>query len=99
MANEAMDAFFEFASEFADGERWRLLRAGGWDDFIERLANALGDLSPRRRQALMMLLFVLVEELASPDDVREWLADHDLRDDADIEQMITWLRGRRSQSG
>ena len=34
-----MDAFFEFASEFADGERWKLLRSEGWDDFVFDFAD------------------------------------------------------------
>ena len=94
-----MDAFFDFATEFADGERWRLLRAKGWDDFVERLADTVGELPARRRQALMMLLFVLIEELASSNAVRDWLEGHDVHSDAGIEQMIAWLRGLRSESG
>ena len=97
MPDDAVDAFFEFATELADGERWRLLRAQGWDDFIERFANTVGDLPPRRRQALMMLLFALVEELASPDDVRAWLSVHETGDDAGIEQLLGWLREVRNQ--
>lgn len=97
VVDEAMEAFFEFATEFSDGERWQLLRAQGWDDFVERLANVVGDLPPRRRQALMMLLFVLVEELSDPADVRDWLEGHDVRTDAGVEQMIAWLRELRSE--
>jgi hypothetical protein len=92
-----MDAFFEFATEFADGERWRLLRSQGWDDFVERLANSVGDLPARRRQALMMLLFVLIEEIVGPDQVRGWLEDHDVRTDSGVEEMIAWLRSLRSE--
>jgi hypothetical protein len=97
VVDDAMEAFFEFATDFADGERWRLLRARGWDDFVERLANTVGDLPPRRRQALMMLLFVLVEGLADPADVRDWLEGHDIRTDAGVEQIIAWLRGLRGE--
>jgi len=81
-----MDAFFEFATEFADGERWKLLRSEGWEDFVERLAHAVGDLPPRRRQALMMLLFVLMEEFAAPEEVRAWLDEHDITTDAGVEE-------------
>jgi hypothetical protein len=96
MADPPMDAFFEFATEFADGERWKLLRSEGWDDFVERLAHAVGDLPPRRRQALMMLLFAMIEEFASPEEVRVWLDEHDVATDAGVDALITWLRQRRS---
>jgi hypothetical protein len=93
---DQVDEFFEFATEFADGERWRLLRADGWDDFEQRLASTLGDLPVRRRQALVMLLLSLVEELVSPAEVRRWMDDHDVSSDEGIEQLIGWLRQRRS---
>ena len=96
VSDPPMDAFLEFATEFADGERWKVLRSDGWDDFVERLADAVGDLPPRRRQALMMLLFVLMEELASPEEVRAWLDDHDITTDGGIDDLITWLRQRRA---
>lgn len=90
------DAFFEFAMEFADGERWQLLRAKGWDDFEERLAETIGDLPVRRRQALVMLLFSLVEGFVDPADVRAWMDRHDVQTDAGVEAMIGWLRRRRA---
>jgi hypothetical protein len=90
------DAFLEFASEVADGERWRLVRAEGWTDFEERLAVTVGDLPVRRRQALMMLLLALAEELVSPEEVRAWVDGHDLSGDDGIEGMIAWLRSRRA---
>lgn len=95
---ERADLFFDFATEIADGERWKVLRAEGWEDMNVRLADVIGDLPVRRRQALMMLLFSMVEELVTPDEVRDWLADHDLAPDEGIEELITWLRGvRRSR--
>jgi len=96
---ERLDVFMEFAVEFADGERWKVLRAEGWEDFERRLAEALGDLPVRRRQALIMLLFSLVESLVEPTDVREWIDAHDLSSDAGIESLIQWLRAQRSKSG
>ena len=89
------DAFLEFATEFADGERWKLLQSEGWEDFEVRLAETIGDLPVRRRQALMMLLFALVEELVTPADVRSWIDGHDVTTDEGIEALIGWLRGRR----
>ncbi len=93
--SEPLDVFFDFASEFADGERWRLLRAENWDEFQERLAEAVGDLPVRRRQALMMLLFGLVEGFVDSDDLANWMADQDLSSDEGVEATIGWLRERR----
>lgn len=92
------DAFFDFAAEFADGERWAVLRSEGWEDFQLRLAEVVGDLPVRRRQALMMLLFGLVEGFVTSADVREWIDDHDVTQDEGIEAIIAWLRARRSGS-
>lgn len=93
--NDPYDAFLEFATEFADGDRWKLLRADGWEDFERRLAETVADLSVRRRQALIMLLFALIEEIVSPPRVRDWLDAHDVSTDEGIEQMIDWLRETR----
>lgn len=90
------DAFVEFAAEFADGQRWKLLQAEGWDDLQVRLAEVIGDLPVRRRQALMMLLFSLVEDLVTSAEVRAWIDDHDLGTDEGIEALIGWLRERRT---
>ena len=89
------DAFVEFAVEFADGQRWKLLQTDGWEDLQERLAEVIGDLPVRRRQALMMLLFSLVEDLVSSAEVRSWIDGHDLSTPAGIEELIAWLRQRR----
>jgi hypothetical protein len=95
-----VDPFVEFAAEFADGERWKVLRAEGWEDLQEKLAEVVGDLPVRRRQALMMLLFALVEDLVTSAEVRAWIDGHDVTSDDGIEAMIAWLRDlRRSASG
>lgn len=86
------DPFAEFIAELSDGKRWALVRAVGWDDFIERLTTLVADLPPRRRQALMMLLFALVYEQLTPDQAKDWLAEHDVDSDEGIEAMISWLR-------
>lgn len=83
--------FAEFVTELADGKKWTLLRAEGWDDFIERLTLLIGNLEPRRRQALVMLLFALVDRQLTPADAEEWIKDHDLDSDEGLSQMITWL--------
>ncbi len=94
-SEDRIDAFFEFATEFADGERWKLLRAEGWEDFEQRLAVTVAELPVRRRQALIMLLFSLVEEMTSPADVREWMGENNVSTDDGIEALIAWLRRRR----
>jgi hypothetical protein len=93
--SDPLDIFLEFASEFADGERWRLLRSQSWDDFQERLAEVVGELPVRRRQALMMLLFALIEGFVDSDVLADWMSGHDLTRDEGIEEMIGWLRDRR----
>lgn len=90
------DAFLTFAAEIADGERWTVLRADGWDDLQERLAQVIGDLPARRRQALIMLLFALIEEYVTPEEVRQWIDTHDLAGDDGVEQIIAWLRQSRT---
>lgn len=86
------DPFAEFVSELSDGSRWKLLRAYGWDDFIERLSELIVDLPPRRRQALMMLLFALVYEQLTPEAAKGWLDEHDVDSEEGIEALISWLR-------
>jgi hypothetical protein len=92
-ANE--DHFKAFLSELADGKRWELLRADGWEEFTERLASLIVELSPRRRQALVMLLFALSERMTTPDKANDWIAGHNLDSEDDIEAMIAWLRELR----
>jgi hypothetical protein len=86
------DPFAEFIAELSDGQRWSLLRAEGWDDFIQRLSDLIATLPPRRRQALIMLLFALVYEQLTPDDAKAWLNDHDVGTADGVETMISWLR-------
>lgn len=99
MIDDPYDAFLEFATEFADGDRWKLLRADGWEDFELRLAETIADLSVRRRQALIMLLFALVEEIVSPADVRWWLERHHVGANEGVEALIAWLRETRKSRG
>jgi hypothetical protein len=89
------DPFRSFLSELADGRRWELLRTEGWEDFAERLSGLIVNLPPRRRQALVMLLFALSERMVHPDEANAWIAGHDMDSDEGVEEMIAWLRGRR----
>ncbi len=92
MTSGPPDQFAEFLAEISDGKRWALLRAEGWDDFIQRLSDLIVDLPARRRQALMMLLFALVYEQLTPEDAKSWLDQHDVDSDDGLEEMISWLR-------
>jgi hypothetical protein len=86
------DPFREFVTELADGDRWALIRSEGWDEFVERLTGLVAVLEPRRRQALMMLLFLLVDEQLTPDEARSYIGEHDTESDEGVEAMIAWLR-------
>jgi hypothetical protein len=86
------DPFVEVMTELSDGLRWTLARADGWDDFVDRLSRLLPELSLRRRQALIMLLFALTEKLLDPDRLLGWLAGRDVTTDAGLEEFIGWLR-------
>jgi hypothetical protein len=92
MAGSTGDPFGAFVTELADGDRWALIRARGWDEFVERLTDLVAELEPRRRQALMMLLFLLVEEQLTPDHAKSYIAEHDTESDEGVETMIAWLR-------
>ena len=87
------DPFRGVLAELADGSRWELIRAGGWEDFSERLSIVIAGLPPRRRQALVMLLFALSERMLTPAEAEAWIAAHDLDRDGGVEAMIAWLRG------
>lgn len=92
MAEAAENPFAELVIELADGKRWTLLRAEGWDDFVGRLASLIAQLAPRRRQALVMLLFALVDRQLTPDTARDWLDTHDTDSDEGLSEMLQWLR-------
>ena len=91
--------FRSFLSELADGAGWELIRASGWEDFSQRLAQVLVRLAPRRRQLLVMLLFALAERMITPADANSWIAAHDLDQDEGVEAMIAWLRSFRPPAG
>jgi hypothetical protein len=84
--------FAAFVTELSDGKSWALVQADGWDDFVERLTGLIADLEPRRRQALVMLLFALVDRQLTPEQTQEWLDEHDVESDEGLTEMITWLR-------
>lgn len=98
MTTKGDDPFREILAELADGKRWELIRTDQWEEFCERLAGLIVTLPPRRRQALVMLMFALSERMITPDDAQAWMAEHDLDTDEDLEAMIAWLRQFRPPS-
>ena len=84
--------FVELISELCDGERWKLIRAQSWDEFVERLSETIVQLSPRRRQAAMMLLLALTEGLVTPEEAQAWIQEHPPDADEAVEEIIRWLR-------
>lgn len=92
MVASSDDPFRAFVTELADGDRWALIRSKGWDEFVEHLTGLVAELEPRRRQALMMLLFLLVDEQLTPDEARRYIGEHDTESDEGVEAMIAWLR-------
>jgi hypothetical protein len=86
------DPFAELLAELSDGARWKLARASGWDDFVDRLARMLPDLPLRRRQALVMLLVALTEGSLDPERLSDWLGEHEASSDVGLEKFIRWLR-------
>ncbi|MGH9069303.1 MAG: hypothetical protein ACRD0J_17705 [Acidimicrobiales bacterium] len=89
------DPFVALLAEMADGQRWAVLRAEGFDDFVLRLTGIIGALPPRRRQAVIMLLFGLVEGFVTPEEADAWIASRAISTDQGVEDMIAWLRDLR----
>ncbi|HEY2564227.1 MAG TPA: hypothetical protein VGI44_10980 [Acidimicrobiales bacterium] len=98
MTAKGDDPFREIVAELADGKRWELIRTDQWEEFSERLAGLIVTLPPRRRQALVMLMFALSERMITPDDAQAWASERDLDTEEDLEAMIAWLRQFRPPS-
>lgn len=86
------DPFAVLLGELSDGQQWKLIRADGWNEFVVRLSEVISDLSVARRQAIVMLLFAFAEGILSPDEVRDYLADHEVDSDGGLADFISWLR-------
>lgn len=99
MIDPGDNPFAAFVAELADGQRWTLLRAEGWDEFVERLTALVAELEPRRRQALVMLLFALVDRQLTPEQAKEHLDAHDIDSDEGVAELIEWLRRFRPSPG
>jgi hypothetical protein len=93
------DPFRAFLAELADGKRWTLIQSEGWEDFAKRLSDVIGTLSPRRRQALVMLMFALSQRMTTPEAAEGFLAHQDMESEEGVEALIAWLRQFRPPSG
>jgi hypothetical protein len=89
---EIGDPFRDFVAEFGDGQKWALIRAEGWEDFVERLATKIVDLEPARRRALLMMLMVMAEGRLTPTELETHLAGRDLETDEAVDALVAWLR-------
>ncbi|MGH9102799.1 MAG: hypothetical protein ACRDYD_07435 [Acidimicrobiales bacterium] len=99
MPDPSEDPFIDLLADLADGKRWAVLRAEGFDDFVERLTGIIDRLEPRRRQAVIMLMLALVEGLVTPEQADAWIRSHGVDTDQAVEAMIAWLRDRRNRPG
>ncbi len=95
MTDPLMEPFAHFASQFLADETRQILNSNTSVDFVERLSEAIEDLPPRRRHAVMLLLLTLAEGLVDPSDVADWLGEHDVTDDNQVDELVGWLRARR----
>src|SRR6266446_4761662 len=77
--------FREILGELADGHKWDVIRAAGWEDFSRRLADTLGRLSPRRRQAIIMLLVALSTDAVTSRQVEAFLGAQEVHTDEGLE--------------
>lgn len=98
-SSEPPDQFASLLTELSDGQQWKLIRAEGWNDFLVRLSQVIGDVSLLRRQAIVMLLFAFAEETLSPDAVSDYLSSHDVDTEQGLADFVEWLRGFRPRSG
>jgi hypothetical protein len=89
---EVGDPFRDFVAELGDGQKWSLIQATGWEDFVERLAAKIVDLPAARRAALLMMLMVMAEGRLTPAELEVHLAGRDLENDEDVDALVAWLR-------
>jgi DNA-binding response OmpR family regulator len=96
---ELGDPFRDFVAELGDGQKWALIRAQGWDEFVERLADKIVDLPPTRRFALLLMLMTMAEGRLTPEQLERNLAGRDMEDDDEIVALTEWLRKFRPEPG
>ena len=92
MSDDLPDPFAALLAELSDGQQWKLIRADGWDDFVERLSRIITEVSPERRQAIVMLLFAFAEGTLTPEAVGTHLTRHEVDSDSGLRDFVSWLR-------
>jgi|SRR5205809_6024539 len=90
-----VDPFVELLGELTDGQKWKVIRAQGWEEFCARLAETISTLTPRRRQGIIMLLVALSTDAVEPQQVEDFLRGRNMDTDEELEALIAWLRERR----
>ena len=63
------------------------------------MAREIVELEPRRRQAIVMCLFSLLAMDMQPQDLAGFLAGREMSDDAEVEDLIAWLRENYEPEG
>jgi hypothetical protein len=86
------EAFWDLLEQLSDGARWKVLSGIGRREFAQRLTAEIVQLEPRRRQAIVMILFVLLAGEMQPDDLATYIAGRDMTTDREVEALIAWLR-------
>jgi hypothetical protein len=87
--------FSSLLSQLADGEKWKLVRDEGWEEFARTLGDAIGALDVRRRQAIVMVLVAIATGALSSQEVGQFLSGRNMDDDGEVETLIAWLRPHR----
>jgi hypothetical protein len=86
------DLFRSVVSDLGDGQKWKLIRTDGWDQFVRQLAHTIEELPLRRRQALLMMLFAMSDGNLSPEEIAAYLEGRDMEADDEVESLVDWLR-------
>jgi hypothetical protein len=98
MEDEREDLFADLLADLCDGERWKLIRAEEWDDFVARLAQVIEGLPIRRRQAILMMLLAMSDGNLDPEQLEGYLKGRNMDDDAEVDALIQWLHQFRPKA-
>jgi hypothetical protein len=85
------DLFGDLLTDLCDGQRWKLIRAEEWEEFITRLAEVIERLPVRRRQAILMMLVAMSDGNLQPEALASYLEGRNMDDDAEVDTLIHWL--------
>jgi len=93
--DERQDLFRSILAELGDGQKWKLIRTEGWEEFVTRLSTVIAELPIRRRQALLMMLLAMSDGNLTPEVIEGYVGGRDLEDEREIDALIEWLRAFR----